>query len=518
MANCFRFVVVMMFTCFLCAKSMVAAPIPTFADFLFSEQEHAFIDEAIANQAVVAVWNDGRGGRLHCFFGLDTVMWRSGRMDSLFWGRPLGVGGEVTSRLSGVYVDAFAWMFRGKLNVLGRSSWLAAENDWLVCDPISGWSSGGPVAEWPSLPESPRIVGLDNNEFLAFGMDNRVFRSNPTGAHWTELGRVTEKFTDFLGDFDVLDVGEFALFFGELGGGILKKSTMRFVTNYDLRSDVVRTARGWYEGVDGLEIVSEGPDGKLLNLTYDAESMFGSAASLDFVVPMPEKLGFLSDLDDRARGVLWGWASGGIVLLMLWMGRRLMVGGATTQPGSLPPKVVSSNSEAPSAGGKEVQVLSSAEDAVGNGDVVQEGKEPITTPGPENGPKGLTVDVEGSRRSVDRGARPESRRRPQKKVARNSREVSGPEAPVNEGPSSVADRVYNRLLNAADDLHTAAELNLLLGIEPESSEESKRARRARMVRVLNEMHMDRVGRKLISRERDPKDRRHLLYRINRQIG
>ena len=89
---------------------------------------------------------------------------------------------------------------------------------------------------------------------------------------------------------------------------------------------------------------------------------------------------------------------------------------------------------------------------------------------------------------------------------------------MNEGPSSVADRGYNRLLNAADDLHTAAELNLLLGIEPESSEESKRARRARMVRVLNEMHMDRVGRKLISRERDPKDRRHLLYRINRQIG
>ena len=62
---------------------------------------------------------------------------------------------------------------------------------------------------------------------------------------------------------------------------------------------------------------------------------------------------------------------------------------------------------------------------------------------------------------------------------------------------------------------TSTELNQILGIELDASEDSQRARRARLVKQINELHETKTGEKLIVRERDPNDRRQIRYRINR---
>jgi hypothetical protein len=69
------------------------------------------------------------------------------------------------------------------------------------------------------------------------------------------------------------------------------------------------------------------------------------------------------------------------------------------------------------------------------------------------------------------------------------------------------------LITAGDRQYTAADLNEQFGIAALSSDESQRARRARLVRQINDIYKRKHDRSLILRERDPKDRRHLIYRI-----
>jgi hypothetical protein len=59
----------------------------------------------------------------------------------------------------------------------------------------------------------------------------------------------------------------------------------------------------------------------------------------------------------------------------------------------------------------------------------------------------------------------------------------------------------------------AQEMNELLGIGPDVSEDSQRSRRARAIRRMNGAAQMRHGFVLITRERDPNDRRHLLYKV-----
>lgn len=70
------------------------------------------------------------------------------------------------------------------------------------------------------------------------------------------------------------------------------------------------------------------------------------------------------------------------------------------------------------------------------------------------------------------------------------------------------------LLMQPQRLMNAMQMNEVLGIGPEVSEDSQRSRRARAIRRMNAAFELRHGRPFITRERDPLDRRHLLYKVD----
>ena len=69
------------------------------------------------------------------------------------------------------------------------------------------------------------------------------------------------------------------------------------------------------------------------------------------------------------------------------------------------------------------------------------------------------------------------------------------------------------LLAQPKRLMNAQEMNELLGIGPDVSEDSQRSRRARAIRRMNAAVKARHDVAFITRERDPNDRRHLLYKL-----
>ena len=100
------------------------------------------------------------------------------------------------------------------------------------------------------------------------------------------------------------------------------------------------------------------------------------------------------------------------------------------------------------------------------------------------------------------------------------------EAPVVEGgqqkakPTKVVEvdedadyELVEQLLAQPKRLMNALEMNELLGIGPEVSEDSQRSRRARAIRRMNAAFQSRHGVAFITRERDAQDRRHLLYKL-----
>ena len=62
------------------------------------------------------------------------------------------------------------------------------------------------------------------------------------------------------------------------------------------------------------------------------------------------------------------------------------------------------------------------------------------------------------------------------------------------------------------------ELNAHIGIQEDSSSEAKRARRAQFIRDINQEYELRYGKALISRDRDPNDRRRTVYVITPHSG
>lgn len=100
------------------------------------------------------------------------------------------------------------------------------------------------------------------------------------------------------------------------------------------------------------------------------------------------------------------------------------------------------------------------------------------------------------------------------------------EAPVVEGgqqkakPTKVVEvdedadyELVEQLLAQPKRLMNALEMNELLGIGTEVSEDSQRSRRARAIRRMNAAFQSRHGVAFITRERDAQDRRHLLYKL-----
>jgi len=70
-------------------------------------------------------------------------------------------------------------------------------------------------------------------------------------------------------------------------------------------------------------------------------------------------------------------------------------------------------------------------------------------------------------------------------------------------------------LESKSDTLDTQQLNMLLGLDEEQSEETKRARRAQAIRRVNEEYQLRYGVDLIERKKDVADRRRTTYIIRR---
>lgn len=96
---------------------------------------------------------------------------------------------------------------------------------------------------------------------------------------------------------------------------------------------------------------------------------------------------------------------------------------------------------------------------------------------------------------------------------------SAPSGPVVASPKEVDvgdDEDYElveHLLAQPKRLMNAQEMNELLGIGSDVSDDSQRSRRARAIRRMNAAFQARHGQAFITRERDAQDRRHLLYKL-----
>ena len=64
-------------------------------------------------------------------------------------------------------------------------------------------------------------------------------------------------------------------------------------------------------------------------------------------------------------------------------------------------------------------------------------------------------------------------------------------------------------------LLTSDEMDELLGINSSMSQDSKRVKRSRIIKSVNEDYKLKKGKKLIIRQRDEKDSRYMLYKVQK---
>ena len=74
--------------------------------------------------------------------------------------------------------------------------------------------------------------------------------------------------------------------------------------------------------------------------------------------------------------------------------------------------------------------------------------------------------------------------------------------------------LIHRFMDQSRRLMNAQEMNNMLGIGPNVSDDSQRSRRARSILRMNMAFERQYGRPFVTRERDANDRRHLLYKID----
>lgn len=84
-----------------------------------------------------------------------------------------------------------------------------------------------------------------------------------------------------------------------------------------------------------------------------------------------------------------------------------------------------------------------------------------------------------------------------------------------EGKEGQCSPLLRSFLESKSDTLDTQQLNMLLGLDEEQSEETKRARRAQAIRRVNEEYQLRYGVDLIERKKDVADRRRTTYIIRR---
>lgn len=75
--------------------------------------------------------------------------------------------------------------------------------------------------------------------------------------------------------------------------------------------------------------------------------------------------------------------------------------------------------------------------------------------------------------------------------------------------------LIKRLMLLGEQLLTNQELDIILGITDELNADSKRVKRSRIIQEVNAEYQLMAGKEIIIRQRDPKDKRYMLYQVKR---
>lgn len=463
--------------CLTCVSHVHAGVSNSGLSFL-TKAENEILSEAIrlgANSATIAT---GDGGWVHCFFGLDTVVWREGQMQSLCWGEEIKSTTTEALAISGISRSSYAFLFRGELQVIGGRDFLHWHNHWLTFGPASNWYVRDLNGDVPEVVDGRRVARLGAETLLIFDAQQLVRRLDVDQGEFTLIGEVQPELKNYLGSFQIIELWDYWVLFGDLGGGILKKSTQEFVMNHELKLASLVGVDGWTMVANSLHLnLKQNPEAVII----DADAIFTESAPTVLIVPSSsESSDFVHSLNLKSRGwalgLLVGW--GGAVLFF----RRKRHGPveASKLPAAAPSKASQSTQRVAELKIEKVENLHQV----------------TTNPGFAQG-----LDTPDSERRV-------------KKVA----QVQEPQ-PAVESQTTGASRggtveeIISSLIAGGDRQYSAAALNDQFGIAALSSDESQRARRARLVRQINDIYKRKHNRSLILRERDPKDRRHLIYRI-----
>lgn len=443
-----------------------------------TQEENEFLQTAVRENANNATISTGDGGWVHCFFGLDTVVWREGQMQSLCWGQEIKSTTSKAQAISGISRNAYAFLFRGELQVLGGRDFLHWHNHWLTFGPASNWYVRDLNGDVPEVIDGRRVARVSTETLWVFDAEQNVRRLDVEQGAFTLIGEIQPELKNYLGSFQIIELWDYILFFGDLGGGVMKKATQEFVMNHELKLASLVGAEGWSMVANSLHLqLTQRPNPVLI----DADAIFNESAPATLVVASAvETLGVGLPFEvgnwGWALALVGGWAGGA------WMEMYRRKRKATTSSTSQemvsaqvesvqksqppPPKLVIKPVESPKKSAPAVEV---------------EDVQPLAAQLDESEEQPLAPSTAPKRASVTKGG-------------------------------SVED-IIAALVEGGNRQYTAADLNDQFGIATLSSDESQRARRARLVRQINDIYKRQHNRSLILRDRDPKDRRHLIYRI-----
>lgn len=447
-----------------------------------TQAENEFLSESIRLSANNATVSTGDGGWVHCFFGLDTVVWREGQMQSLCWGEELKSTTTEAIAISGISRNSYAFLFRGELQVLGGRDFLHWHNHWLTFGPASNWYVRDLNGDVPETIDGRRVARLGTETLLVFDEQQQVRQLDVEQGEFTLVGEIQPELKNYLGSFQVIELWDYLAFFGDLGGGIMKKATQEFVMNHELKLASLVGADGWSMVANSLHLyLKQNPDAVMI----DADAIFNESAPASLVMPLASaSTAPLISWDLQS----WGWAIG----LIVGAGGAALISRRKRQV-PIAPRV----SEAPNLASTSQPTHRVAEPKVNRvQEQVSEGEASALV---------SSLEKEAVRPKANKVVKS---REPQPTAA-STAETKG----VPRARGAGVEDIMEALITAGDRQYTAADLNEQFGIAALSSDESQRARRARLVRQINDIYKRKHDRSLILRERDPKDRRHLIYRI-----
>jgi len=75
--------------------------------------------------------------------------------------------------------------------------------------------------------------------------------------------------------------------------------------------------------------------------------------------------------------------------------------------------------------------------------------------------------------------------------------------------------LISRITEATGQAMNSDELDMLIGINDDPNPDSRRVKRSRIIQDLNTEYKQLEGKVLITRQKDPKDKRYMLYHIEK---